>query len=70
MAKSKKIARVSKECVACGACMTVCPLKAISIDTGVNANIDLEKCVGCGKCSVICPASVIELCAREVTDET
>lgn len=51
-------------CVACGCCVRVCPLGAISILKGIAARVDLERCVGCGKCAKECPASVIEI--REV----
>ena len=63
--KSKKIAMVSKSCVACGSCVKVCPRDAISVPHGVCAVIDTEKCVGCGKCVAVCPASVITLHERE-----
>lgn len=48
-------------CVACGCCVKVCPLGAISIDRGIKAVVDRDKCVGCGKCARECPASVIEI---------
>lgn len=51
-------------CVACGCCVKVCPLGAISVFRGVMANVDPKKCVGCGKCARECPASVIVI--REV----
>ncbi|WP_101774069.1 4Fe-4S dicluster domain-containing protein [Peptostreptococcus faecalis] len=62
---SKKIAEVSKNCVACGSCVKECPLGAISIYKGMYADVDKEKCVGCGKCSTICPAGVITIKLRE-----
>ncbi|MGI6256130.1 MAG: 4Fe-4S binding protein [Acutalibacter sp.] len=52
-------------CVACGSCVKVCPLQAISIFKGVTAQVNQERCVGCGKCVRECPASVIQL--QEVT---
>ena len=52
-------------CVACGCCVKVCPLSAISIWRGVTAQVDREKCVGCGKCARECPAGTIELRDRE-----
>ncbi len=52
-------------CVACGCCVKVCPLGAITISRGICAVVDPEKCVGCGKCAKECPASVIEI--REAT---
>ena len=51
-------------CVACGACVKVCPLHAIAIIDGICADVKTEKCVGCGKCEKECPASTIGM--REV----
>lgn len=48
-----------KHCVACGCCVKVCPLGAISIYKGLRAEVDESRCVGCGKCARECPASVI-----------
>ena len=62
---SKNIAAVSKECVACGCCVKVCPLDAMTAHKGKYAKVG-EACAGCGKCAVICPACVIEITAREV----
>lgn len=58
---SKKLARVGKNCVACGSCLEVCPLGAISIWRGVTAVVNGEKCVGCGRCEKECPASAIQV---------
>jgi len=48
-------------CVACGCCVKVCPMRAISVVRGIAARVDRDKCIGCGKCARECPASVIEL---------
>ena len=61
MNKSKKIASIGKECVACGCCVTTCPKHAIAIAFGVTAQIDQDLCVGCGKCARVCPAAVISI---------
>ena len=50
-------------CVACGCCVKVCPVGAVTIRRGVRAEI-ADTCIGCGQCARECPASVIEL--REV----
>lgn len=68
MVKSKDIAQVDRLCVACGTCISVCPLGAIEITDGVRARIDTSRCVGCGKCAKACPASVIEIVARGVAE--
>ena len=62
--KRRKAQVDSAVCVACGCCVKVCPMSAITIFHGVTAKIQQEKCVGCGKCARECPASVIEI--REV----
>ncbi|MBS7225254.1 MAG: 4Fe-4S binding protein [Clostridiaceae bacterium] len=62
---SKRFARVGEGCVACGSCVKVCPLAAVSVWKGVYARVDSQKCVGCGKCAGECPAEVITLVERE-----
>lgn len=62
---SKNIARVGKNCVACGCCVKVCPMDAISVWKGITAVTDISKCVGCGKCAGECPAGVIDITPRE-----
>ncbi|NLJ67611.1 MAG: 4Fe-4S binding protein [Clostridiales bacterium] len=69
MRLSKKVAAISNECVACGACEKVCPLGAISIFRGLYALVDRNKCIGCGKCQKVCPASVISIIDREEQNE-
>ena len=58
--KRRRKARVNTDlCVACGCCVKVCPMEAISIFRGLYAQISEDKCVGCGKCARECPASII-----------
>lgn len=64
MVRSKKLASVGKDCVACGCCVRVCPMVAIQIAWGISAKVDQEKCVGCGKCAKVCPAAVINIVER------
>jgi len=60
--KRKRRARVAQEdCVACGCCVKVCPVGAISVHQGLFAQVNSTKCIGCGKCSRECPASVITI---------
>lgn len=65
MTLSKNVAVVSKECVACGCCESVCPLNAISVFKGLYAEVEETKCIGCGKCQKACPASVIYIIRRD-----
>ena len=73
MANGKRAPRkafvFAEQCVACGCCIKVCPLHAISVPHGIRAVVDLGKCVGCGKCAKECPASVIEIREAGVAQE-
>jgi ferredoxin len=62
----KKKAVIGKDCVACGACVKVCPFNALRIKNGITSVVDEQKCVGCGKCAIACPAAVIEIIKKEV----
>lgn len=64
----KRIAYILRNrCVACGACVKVCPKSALSIFRGCYAMVDAALCIGCGKCEKECPANAIEIREREVT---
>jgi coenzyme F420-reducing hydrogenase beta subunit len=49
-----------KNCVGCGACVDVCPTKALQIALNLNGfyepKIDNEACKDCGKCVQVCPS--------------
>ena len=52
--------KITDECVACGACQTMCPVMAISLaKSGDKYEIDNEKCVACYTCVNACPVSAI-----------
>ena len=51
-------------CVACGACMEVCPRGASVVWKGTYSVVDDALCIGCGLCAKECPASVIRIEAR------
>ena len=50
----------TRDCVGCGACMSVCPKGAIELkqdDYGYYRSvIDFSKCINCGLCKKVCPA--------------
>ena len=60
MAKSStKIPHVDpKKCISCGACIAICPCKAIDWKNG-KAFIDKKKCKLALKCIGICPVHAI-----------
>jgi ferredoxin len=52
----------SEKCVSCGACVTLCPVEAITIDEDASVVFDKEKCIGsiCSACVDACPARAIK----------
>jgi len=52
-----------ERCVGCGACVSSCPVEAISIAGGI-ARTDRERCTGCGACVSSCPVD-----ARSIAGE-
>ena len=47
-----------KKCIACGACVNVCPVGAISEGDG-KFEIDADTCISCGACAGTCPTGAI-----------
>ncbi|HVP17551.1 MAG TPA: 4Fe-4S binding protein [Spirochaetia bacterium] len=53
---------LESRCVACGACVAVCPYRAIEIDQARNvAKVNDAICKGCGACAATCRSSAIDL---------
>jgi Fe-S-cluster-containing hydrogenase component 2 len=50
-------------CFDCGACLSLCPVSAITQETDLSISFDKEKCVGitCGLCVNTCPTRAIRL---------
>lgn len=50
-----------RKCISCGACLSVCPVDAISWDTDGKAIIDYNKCIKCLTCEGSCPVDAIKI---------
>ena len=48
---------ITDSCVACGTCLPVCPVEAIS--EGDIYHIDPDTCIECGSCAEVCPSEAI-----------
>lgn len=62
-----------EQCIACGACIRVCPHDAIHLEHN-KAQIDRAKCTNCGLCAEVCFTGALEFVGRsysidEVMDE-
>jgi Pyruvate/2-oxoacid:ferredoxin oxidoreductase delta subunit len=69
VAKTKNVVAPSRfaasvdatECIFCGLCADVCPMKAITSDGENPATVDIEICIGCGLCGTACASGAIRL---------
>jgi len=50
----------TEKCTACGACIQVCPVDAISMKNEA-AFVNKQKCIGCASCIAACPEMAIDL---------
>ena len=55
------ICRNKKECVECGACISVCPSKVYGFDPAWNLTMEVQKCVRCGLCIDMCPHQALTI---------
>ena len=62
----------SEKCVSCGACMTLCPVEAITMDADASVVFNKEKCLGstCSACVDACPSRAIKSVKQNNTELT
>jgi len=48
-----------KICTACGACISACPVQAISGERSAVPSLDMKKCIKCGACKEVCEVEAI-----------
>ena len=51
----------TKACRSCGECMRNCPVKAITVEKGKRAEVDLNKCIRCYCCQELCPFKAVKI---------
>lgn len=69
----KSIAKITTaHCTGCGACVAICPVKAISYaineDGFFEAQVDENKCIECGKCTTVCFRFDMRAPVSDITD--
>jgi ferredoxin len=59
---SQDVTRNEEKCTNCGACITVCPTRAFSVDPKTRLVLfDNDKCIACGACLPACPPHAMEV---------
>ncbi|WP_378951904.1 DUF362 domain-containing protein [Pelosinus sp. sgz500959] len=49
--------KINAECISCGSCATICPVKAIS--EGSSLYVISDECIECSACVAVCPVGAI-----------
>jgi L-aspartate semialdehyde sulfurtransferase ferredoxin len=60
-----RIKRVVKKdediCIDCGACVSLCPVSAISLESDWTVAVNDKECIGCKLCTYSCPTKAIKV---------
>jgi len=48
-------------CIDCGACVSLCPVKAISLANDWTIDVNDKECIGCKLCTYSCPTKAIKV---------
>ena len=59
LSPSRYKAKIGDKCNACGDCIDICPVDAVTVNE--IAEVDADVCMGCGLCATACPEDVITL---------
>lgn len=59
--RSRPKAMIGTNCTGCEKCKEVCPMNAISGETGEQHKVDFSKCIGCNLCYKICKEEAITM---------
>jgi ferredoxin len=60
LVKVRPKANIEVSCDGCGKCVPVCPVKAITGESGQRHVVDKSKCIGCGLCFDVCHVRAIK----------
>lgn len=62
VSRVKRVVKKDEElCIDCGACVSLCPVKAILIEEDWTIGVDDNECVGCKLCTYSCPTKAIKV---------
>ncbi len=52
---------IQDNCTSCGACIDICPMEAIQMNSADKAEVNLTRCIGCGLCLTACNFDAVRL---------
>ena len=50
-----------ERCWSCGACVSVCPTKSITVDEDYKVVVNYDSCIACGSCVDACAVKALRL---------
>lgn len=56
-------------CIACGACVEICPMAALTEDSDGGIDFDPIRCIGCGLCVSVCPTGAVQIVQKSPSDQ-
>jgi glycyl-radical enzyme activating protein len=66
--KEQELFYTQSKCIACGACVEVCPEGCHAMKNGVHEFVR-DNCTVCGKCVEVCHAGALELVGKEMSSD-
>jgi len=55
-------------CIACGNCVDICPMGALTMDNSGVIHFENIRCIGCGLCVSVCPTDAVKIVQK--TEDT
>lgn len=56
-------------CIACGACVDICPMGALTMDDLGVVHFEQIRCIGCGLCVSVCPSEAVKMVRKTAVSQ-
>lgn len=56
-------------CIACGDCVEICPMEALTMDDSGMIKYEQLRCIGCGLCVSVCPTEAVKMILKSEADQ-
>lgn len=59
---AKRVVKKEEDlCIDCGACVSLCPVSAITLEKDWTVEVNDKECIGCKLCTYSCPTKAIKV---------